>query len=431
MGLIATEIIAKKRDGLALSQEEIDWFVCELGAGNIPDYQASALLMAIFIRGMTPEETLYLTDAMVASGRTLKWPEGIYMDKHSTGGVGDKISLILAPLVASCGVRVPMLSGRSLGHTGGTLDKLESIPGYNAKLPLEDFRRIVLSVGCSIMGQTDEIAPADRKLYALRDATGTVESIPLITASIASKKLSEGISGLVLDVKCGRGAFMKTENEAVALATSIRDVLKAKGKAFRALITAMDEPLGRAVGNALEVKEAVEVLSGKGPPDVRELSVELSAQMLEVAGIAGLDEARGLLNHKLDDGSALERFRQMVEAHGGDFCAIGRDEFAHTAIEYDLRASSSGFMASVDAYEVGVGATILGAGRQRVEDAIDHKVGVIVHKKVGDSVAAGDALFTLKLNDPRSLEPALERLERATHISPHGRSGARLILGVI
>lgn len=431
MNLIAKEIIARKRDGLPLSREEIAWFVSGVARGEIPDYQAAALLMAAFIVGMTREETLYLTEAMVCSGRTLDWPPGIYMDKHSTGGVGDKISLILAPLVASCGIKVPMISGRSLGHTGGTLDKLESIPGYNARLSLEDFRKVVLSVGCSIVGQTDDLVPADRRLYALRDATGTVESVPLITASIASKKLAEGVSGLVLDAKCGRGAFMKTKEEALALARSVGDVFRAKGKLFRALITNMDQPLGRAVGNALEVSEAVEVLSGKGPPDVRELSAELSAHMLEMAGIAGLDDARDMLSRKLDDGSALVKFREMVEAHGGNFTAIGREDFTETRIAEDIRASSGGFVSRVDALLVGQAATLLGAGRQRAEDEVDPRVGVLVHRKVGDTVTAGDVIFTVKANDPARFEMALRRLERAFEISSEMPESEPLILGMV
>lgn len=431
MNFIATEIIAKKRDGLALSREEIGWFVNEYTAGNIPDYQAAAFLMAVFINGLIPEETLYLTEAMTGSGRVLDWSRGTFLDKHSTGGVGDKISLILAPLVASCGVRVPMLSGRSLGHTGGTLDKLESIPGYNARLSVEEFRGIVLSVGCSIIGQTEDIAPADRKLYALRDATGTVESIPLITASITSKKLAEGVSGLVLDAKCGRGAFMKTEEDARALAISIRNVFTAKGRLFRALITNMDEPLGRAVGNAIEVSEAVEVLSGKGPPDVRELSVELSAHMLEMAGVAGLDKARKMLHCKLDDGSALGKFKRMVDAHGGDFAAITSQDFTQTKLEYGLKASSSGFISGLDAYEVGMAATLLGAGRKKAEDEVDPVVGIILHKKIGEEVVAGDILFTVKANDPARLEMALQNLERAVEISHERREGKPLILEII
>ncbi len=431
MAFIPSEIIARKRDGFPLSREEIDWFVSCFTRGEIPDYQAAALLMAVFIRGMTHEETLCLTEAMLSSGRTLDWPEGPCMDKHSTGGVGDKISLVLAPLVASCGVRVPMISGRSLGHTGGTLDKLESIPGYNARLSVEEFRKVVLSVGCSIVGQTDDIAPADRKLYALRDATGTTESIPLITASIASKKLAEGISGLVLDAKCGRGAFMKTADDAIALARSIGEVMRAKGRSFRALITNMDEPLGRAVGNAIEVSEAVDVLSGKGPADVRELSVELSAHMLELAGISGLDEASALLNRRLEDGSGLERFRQMVCAHGGDFAAINHEDFTKTRIEYEIRASCSGFIAKIDAYEVGIAATLLGAGRLRAEDRVDHKVGILVHKKIGDQVVAGDTLFTLKANDPERLESAIQRIEAAVEISQEKQEKGPLILKVV
>jgi len=429
--VIARDIISKKRDGLPLSREEISWFISGIARGDIPDYQAAALLMAAFINGLSREETLYLTEAMVGSGRTVEWPRGTYMDKHSTGGVGDKISLILAPLVASCGIRVPMISGRSLGHTGGTLDKLESIPGYNARLSLEDFKRVVLSVGCSIIGQTDDLAPADRRLYALRDATGTVESIPLITASIASKKLAEGVSGLVLDAKCGRGAFMKTKEEALALARSIGDVFSAKGKMFRALITSMDQPLGNAVGNALEVSEAVEVLSGKGPSDVRELSLELSAHMLEMAGLMGLDDARKILIRKLDDGSALAKFREMVEAHGGDFSAIERDDFTQTSITEDIRASSCGFISRLDALLVGQASTALGAGRQRAEDRVDPRVGVLVHRKVGDEVRAGDVVFTVKANDPKRLEAALQKLERAFEISHEKRESGPLILGWI
>jgi len=429
--VIARDIISKKRDGLPLSREEISWFISGIARGDIPDYQAAALLMAAFINGLTREETLYLTEAMVGSGRTVEWPRGTYMDKHSTGGVGDKISLILAPLVASCGIRVPMISGRSLGHTGGTLDKLESIPGYNARLSLEDFKRVVLSVGCSIIGQTDDLAPADRRLYALRDATGTVESIPLITASIASKKLAEGVSGLVLDAKCGRGAFMKTKEEALALARSIGDVFSAKGKMFRALITSMDQPLGNAVGNALEVSEAVEVLSGKGPSDVRELSLELSAHMLEMVGLMGLDDARKILIRKLDDGSALAKFREMVEAHGGDFSAIERDDFTQTSITEDIRASSCGFISRLDALLVGQASTALGAGRQRAEDEVDRRVGVLVHRKVGDEVRAGDVVFTVKANDPKRLEAALQKLERAFEISHEKRESGPLILGWI
>lgn len=429
--MIARDIISKKRDGLPLSREEISWFISGIARGDIPDYQAAALLMAAFINGLTREETLYLTEAMVGSGRALEWPRGTYMDKHSTGGVGDKISLILAPLVASCGIRVPMISGRSLGHTGGTLDKLESIPGYNARLSLEDFKRVVLSVGCSIIGQTDDLAPADRRLYALRDATGTVESIPLITASIASKKLAEGVSGLVLDAKCGRGAFMKTKEEALALARSIGDVFSAKGKMFRALITSMDQPLGNAVGNALEVSEAVEVLSGKGPSDVRELSLELSAHMLEMAGLMGLDDARKILIRKLDDGSALAKFREMVEAHGGDFSAIERDDFTQTSITEDIRARSCGFISRLDALLVGQASTALGAGRQRAEDRVDPRVGVLVHRKVGDEVRAGDVVFTVKANDPERLEAALQKLERAFEISHEKRESGPLILGWI
>jgi pyrimidine-nucleoside phosphorylase len=431
MDFIATEIIAGKRDGLALSREEIAWFVSGFTGGDIPDYQAAAFLMVAFIRGMTPEETLYLTEAMTGSGRVLDWGEGIFLDKHSTGGVGDKISLVLAPLVASCGVRVPMLSGRSLGHTGGTLDKLESIPGYDARLPVEEFRRIVLSVGCSIIGQTGDIAPADRRLYALRDATGTVESIPLITASIASKKLAEGVSGLVLDAKCGRGAFMKKREDALALARSIGDVFIARGKSFRALVTNMDQPLGRAVGNALEVSEALEILSGKGPPDVRELSVELSAHMLDMAGVAGLDDARNMLSRRLDDGSGLEKFKGMVEAHGGDFTAIERDDFVEARITREIKANTSGFVASVDALLVGQAATLLGAGRQRAEDEVDPGVGIIVHGKVGDGIKVGDVLFTVRANDPARLDAALERLERAVEISPDKQEKGPLILEVM
>jgi pyrimidine-nucleoside phosphorylase len=398
-------LIEKKRDGGALSADEIRAFVAGYTAGTIPDYQMAALAMAIFFRGMTPDETAALTDAMMRSGDTLSfagWPRPT-VDKHSTGGIGDKISLVLGPLAASAGLAVPMISGRGLGLTGGTLDKLEAIPGFNTRLSPDAFRAALSRAGCAIIGQTDRLAPADRKLYALRDVTGTVPSIPLITASILSKKLAEGAASLVLDVKCGRGAFMRTPEQARALADSLLRVGRALGRNMAALITDMEQPLGRTAGNALEVREAVEVLRGGGPADVRSLTLALTARMCLLAGVATDAAAaeRDLAAH-LDDGRALAAFRDMVAAQGGDI-RVADDPGAvlpTAAVMESLSASADGWVAGVDAEIIGRVVLQLGAGRRRSDDVIDPAAGVDRLVQCGDRVRRGDTLMRLQAATP-------------------------------
>ncbi|HVK09454.1 MAG TPA: thymidine phosphorylase, partial [Gemmataceae bacterium] len=354
----AVDVIRKKRDGGELSPDEIAAFVHAATHGDWPDYQLSALLMAICVRGMTPAETATLTRLMADSGTRIDLSDipGPKIDKHSTGGVGDKTSLILAPLAAACGVVVPMMSGRGLGHTGGTLDKLESIPGFRVGLGVDEFREALRDVGCAMIGQTADMAPADRKLYALRDVTGTVESIPLITASILSKKLAEGISGLVMDVKCGRGAFMKTREDARALAESLVRVGTANGLKVEVVITAMDAPLGRAVGNALEVVESIETLKGNGPKDLEDLSVLLAAKMVRMAGLAADDSAAEVKVRKaLNSGAGLEKLRQIIELQGGDPRVL--DDYSRLPDVLHLtrlKANRDGVVTEVGAGAVGV-----------------------------------------------------------------------------
>src|SRR3954454_16234744 len=349
----AVDIILSNRDGRSLTRDEIRFFVDGVTAGSLPDYQASALLMAIVLRGMTPDETAWLTDAMVHSGVRVDLAEipGLKVDKHSTGGVGDKTSLILAPLAAACGVPVPMMSGRALGHTGGTLDKLESIPGFRVNLSLDEMKAALARVGCAMIGQTAQIAPADKKLYALRDVTGTVESIPLISASIMSKKIAEGIDALVLDVKTGSGAFMKTEADSRRLAESLVSIGNASGVRTEAIITAMDAPLGRAVGNALEVIECLEVLKGRGPQDLIDVSVELTLRMLVLGGIAATRaDGERQVRQAIASGAGLERFRQIIEAQGGDPHVV--DDYRrlpHVADRHLVTADRGGIVVRVDA----------------------------------------------------------------------------------
>jgi pyrimidine-nucleoside phosphorylase len=398
-------MIEKKRDGGVLSADEIRAFVAGYTAGTIPDYQMAALAMAIFFRGMTPDETAALTDAMMRSGDTLSfagWPRPT-ADKHSTGGIGDKISLVLGPLAASAGLAVPMISGRGLGLTGGTLDKLEAIPGFNTRLSPDAFRAALSRAGCAIIGQTDRLAPADRKLYALRDVTGTVPSIPLITASILSKKLAEGAASLVLDVKCGRGAFMRTPEQARALADSLLRVGRALGRTMAALITDMEQPLGRTAGNALEVREAVEVLRGGGPADVRSLTLALTARMCLLAGVAtDAAAAERDLAARLDDGRALAAFRDMVAAQGGDIrVADDPDAILPAAAAMEsLSAPADGWVAGVDAEIIGRVVLQLGAGRRRSDDVIDPAAGVDRLVQCGDRVRRGDTLMRLHAATP-------------------------------
>jgi pyrimidine-nucleoside phosphorylase len=417
----AVDVIRKKRDGGELTAEEIRGFVDAAARGGWPDYQLSALLMAIFLRGMTPTETATLTRAMADSGKILDLSDlpGIKVDKHSTGGVGDKVSLILAPLVAACGVTVPMMSGRGLGHTGGTLDKLEAIPGFRVNLSEAEFRLALKTVGCGMIGQSADVAPADKTLYALRDVTGTVESIPLITASILSKKIAEGISALVMDVKCGSGAFMKTLPEARALAESIQRVGTANGLKVETLITNMDAPLGRAVGHSLEVVESIETLKGHGPADLTELCVLQAAKMVRLAGLATTHgEAHARVQQALKSGAALDKFRQMVSQQDGD-CQVVDDPSKlplapHTA---PILANASGYIQDMDALAVGLAALRLGAGRERVEDRIDPAVGVIVCKKPGEAVRAGDKVFEIHHHGGSGLAAAVDQLSLCFHIS--------------
>jgi pyrimidine-nucleoside phosphorylase len=431
----AVEIIRQKRDGEALDQPAIETFVAATTSGAWPEYQVSALLMAIVLKGMTAQETAWLTEAMVHSGVKLDLSElpGAKVDKHSTGGVGDKTSLILAPLAAACGVVVPMMSGRGLGHTGGTLDKLEAIPGFRVGLSLDEFRAALRKVGCALIGQTAEIAPADKKLYALRDVTATVESIPLISASIMSKKIAEGIDALVLDVKCGRGAFMKSRADAQRLAESLVAIGKANGVRTEALLTAMDAPLGRAVGNALEVIESLETLKGRGPKDLETLSVTLAARMLRLGGGAGSEaDAEAKVRSALTSGRGLEKLREIIAQQGGDPRVI--DDYGRLPAapqRTTFRAERAGYLTEFDAELVGRATMLLGAGRDRVEDTVDPAVGAVVLARRGDRVAAGDPLLEMHYRDGGRLESALALLRSACKIGDEPPASSPLILQAV
>jgi pyrimidine-nucleoside phosphorylase len=402
-------LIIRKRDGHRLSSDEIRSLVAGLLSGDVADYQMSAWLMAAFLNGLDERETLALTDAMLESGRVLglesvKRPK---VDKHSTGGVGDKISICLAPAVAAAGVAVPMISGRGLGHTGGTLDKLESIPGYRTDLDIATFERVVATVGVSMIGQTSELAPADKRIYALRDVTGTVECIPLIVASILSKKLAEGIDGLVLDVKAGRGAFMKDVRSARRLAKALVAVGTRSNKRVRAVLTEMSAPIGTTIGNAIEVREALEVLRGSGPEDTVELTVELGAEMLVVGRVAkNAADGRKRIRKVLGDGTALDVFRRMVEAHGGDPRVADDDSVLPSApSEVVVESRTSGYVRAVDAERLGLLSVAMGAGRARAEDAVDPAVGIELMMRVGARVARGEPLAKLHVRDRAAAEP--------------------------
>ncbi len=403
----AVDIIRKKRNGEELSLEEIDLMVGGIASGDVADYQWSALLMAIVWKGMTAAETAGLTKAMMHSGLVVDLGAipGRKIDKHSTGGVGDKTSLILAPIAAAAGVPVPMVSGRGLGHTGGTLDKLESIPGFRTDLDLPAYKDVLRRCGLVMTGQTAEIAPADKFLYALRDATATVESIPLIAASIMSKKLAEGIDGLVLDVKTGGGAFMERFGDARKLAETMCAIGRSMGKRVVALITRMDEPLGRAVGNAVEVAESVECLRGKGPLDLMEVTLELAAEMIVMGERARtINEAREICRRLIADGRALERFRRMIEAQGGDPRVLDDPTLLPAPRRrIDVTASRTGIIGRLAARQIGHATMLLGAGRARVDSKIDPAVGILLHKKSGDHVQQGEALCTLLVNDESRL----------------------------
>ncbi|HYL15199.1 MAG TPA: thymidine phosphorylase [Terriglobales bacterium] len=402
-GFRAIDIIRKKRDGQELSRSEIEFFIRSYTKSEIPDYQASAWLMAAVMRGLTRGETAALTDAMLHSGEVLDFSQfpGKKVDKHSTGGVGDKTSLVLAPVAAAGGLLVPMISGRGLGHTGGTLDKLESIPGFNVNLAVSEFRDVLHKCGCAMIGQTAEIAPADRKLYALRDVTGTVESPYLICASIMSKKLAEGIDALVLDVKTGSGAFMKKEEDARFLAELMVETGERMGKKVVALITDMDQPLGSLVGNSLEVMEVLEVLRGEGPEDLRTLCLELAGWMFHLGGVsARVDEGRQLAGKLIVSGKAIEKFGEMIGLQGGDRRVIDdAKRLPHAIHTREVTGPQAGYVSSVDCQALGNANVILGGGREKKEDSIDPAVGFVLHKKIGDPVAKDEPICTIHYND--------------------------------
>lgn len=429
------EIISKKRDGAQLTTGEIQFFIDGYVNEEIKDYQASALLMAIYLRGLNGREMADLTTIMMHSGDLISLAdvEGKKIDKHSTGGVGDKISFIVSPLVAACGVRVPMLSGRSLGHTGGTLDKLESIPHFNVFLQTHEFKRVLKDAGMVICGQTENIVPADKKLYDLRDATATVNSIPLITASIMSKKLALGTDGMVLDVKTGSGAFMSKTGDSIELCKTMVAVGEKANRTTIGLITDMDQPLGRAVGNSLEIIESIEALKGNGPEDIMTVTYGLGAAMLAAAGVEkDYSKAIKKLEKALESGKPLEIFKKFIAAQGGnanvchDYALLPRAKH-----QVELPAEQAGYISKIDAFEVGMTAVDMGAGRKKKEDTIDHSAGFMFNKKVGDHVIAGDSIVTIHTNHPKSIAIARERLQKAVVITPAKVEERELILYLV
>ncbi len=408
----AYTIIAKKRDGLELSEEEIKWFITSLldPQGPVADYQMSALLMAIYLNGLSVKETKALTDVMLYSGKTLNFNVEHVVDKHSTGGVGDKTSFILAPIAAACGVNVPMIAGRGLGHTGGTIDKIEAIEGFSTSLTLEEFQTMVEKDGMVLIGQTGEIAPADKKIYALRDVTATIESIPLITASIMSKKLAEGAQGIVMDIKVGNGAFMKNKAMAKKLAKSIRQTGLRFNRNMMTVLSDMNQPLGNAVGNTLEIIESIETLKGNGPKDLTDLSIHLAGGMVHLAGLAKT-HAAGIRKAKeaLKSGAALEEFRKLIERQGGNPKVI--DDYGlmpQAEYHYVVSAPRSGYIKSMDNRQMGLHCVALGGGRMKAEDAVDFGVGLTFHKKIGAKVKEGEPILTLHHNeDQKELAAAI------------------------
>ncbi|WP_085060576.1 pyrimidine-nucleoside phosphorylase [Staphylococcus haemolyticus] len=413
------DIIEKKRDGKSLSKEEIEFFIKGYTNGDIPDYQASSLAMAIFFQDMNDEERAALTMAMVYSGDVIDLSKinGIKVDKHSTGGVGDTTTLVLAPLVAAVGVPVAKMSGRGLGHTGGTIDKLESIKGFHVEISEEDFIKHVNENQVAVIGQSGNLTPADKKLYALRDVTGTVNSIPLIASSIMSKKIAAGADAIVLDVKTGNGAFMKTLEDAEALAHAMVSIGNNVGRNTMAIISDMSQPLGRAIGNALELKEAIDTLNGKGPEDLTELVLTLGSQMVVLANRAKtLEEARQLLNEAIENGSALEKFKTFLENQGGDASVVDAPELLPTATyQIEYKAQSSGVVSELIANEIGVASMMLGAGRQTKEDEIDLSVGIVLNKKVGDVVKEGESLLTIHSNR-ENVDGVIKKLDESIEI---------------
>ena len=415
------DVIEKKRDGGELTDEEIDFFISGYVSGEIPDYQASALAMAIFYEGMTPRETAKLTMAMAESGdmMDLSAIPGIKVDKHSTGGVGDKTTLVVAPIVASLGVKVAKMSGRGLGHTGGTLDKLESIPGLSVEISESDFFKQVSEIGVAVAGQTGNLVPADKKLYALRDVTATVDSVPLIASSIMSKKIASGSNCILLDVKCGSGAFMKTVDSAVELAQAMVSIGEHVGRTTAALITGMDRPLGKNIGNALEVAEAVATLRGEGPEDLTAVCVELAANMLNLAGKGSVEECRDLARGQIANGEGLAKLADMVAAQGGD-AAVIRDtsKFDAAPFRREVLAEESGYMRAMNAERVGIASVALGAGREKKGDPIDMAAGIILERKTGDYVEKGEVLATLLTSDEKRLDDGERIFREALSFGP-------------
>lgn len=419
------DIIEKKRDGKSLSKEEIEFFIKGYTEGDIPDYQASSLAMAIFFQDMNEEERAALTMAMVNSGDVIDLSKinGIKVDKHSTGGVGDTTTLVLAPLVAAVGVPVAKMSGRGLGHTGGTIDKLESIDGFHVEISEADFIKLVNEDQVAVIGQTGNLTPADKKLYALRDVTGTVNSIPLIASSIMSKKIAAGADAIVLDVKTGNGAFMKTLEDAEALAHAMVSIGNNVGRNTMAIISDMSQPLGRAIGNALELKEAIDTLNGQGPEDLTELVLTLGSQMVVLAERAStLEEARQLLNEAIENGSALDKFKTFLENQGGDASVVDSPELLPTAeYQIDYKAKSSGVVSELIANEIGVASMMLGAGRQTKEDDIDLSVGIVLNKKVGDNVNEGESLLTIHSNR-ENVDDVIKKLDESIEIKAQAKT---------
>ena len=429
------DLIQRKRDGEELAPEEIEFLVEGYTNGDIPDYQMSSFLMAVFFSGMSDREVSRLTECMLRSGDTVDLSSipGVKVDKHSTGGVGDKTSLIVAPLAAAAGVVVPMISGRALGHTGGTLDKLESIPGFRTSLTAEEFGKQLSELGLCFIGQTDRLVPADRKLYALRDVTATVESIPLISSSIMSKKLAEGVDALVLDVKVGSGAFMKKQVDARRLAQMMVGIGRRMDKRVQALITDMSQPLGYAVGNALEVMEASQTLQNAGPTDLTKLSIELAARMIFLGKKAGtLEEARRLAEEKLVDGSAYKKLKQVVAAQGGNPQALDKFELLPNATGMrEVASPRGGYVSSIDAEDIGAASNMIGAGRDKKEDAIDPAVGIILEVKAGEKVDAGSVLCRLYYTKEDRVDEDAEMVEDAFRISAQKPDERELILEVV
>lgn len=413
------DILAKKRDGGILTDEQIQFFIDGYVSGAIPDYQASALLMAIFLKGMTPHETAALTRSMAQSGDLvdLSSIDGIKVDKHSTGGVGDKTTLIVAPVVASLGVRVAKMSGRGLGHTGGTVDKLESIPGFRTTLDREAFFDVVRRVGVSVIGQSGNLAPADKKLYALRDVTATVNSIPLIASSIMSKKIAAGSDRILLDVKTGSGAFMKTLEDSIALAKEMVSIGEHVGRRTVALITDMDRPLGCAIGNALEVREACETLQGRGPADLTEVCIELAANMLWLAEKGELAQCRSLAKQQIANGEAFAKLKEMVQAQGGDTSVLDDpSRFDRSNVCYEVLAQREGFLYAMDTERCGIASMELGAGREKKEDPIDYSAGIVLRKKVGDFVRKGEVLASFYSSEESKCRTAEQTFTQALRI---------------